>query len=76
MVEISPNRFICANIYIDEGLKKQLFPDRPTQSSDNGAAHWFVVIQLEGISIPSAPISMDLVGVRYFEVDLSKPSTK
>ncbi|CAI9097127.1 OLC1v1033463C2 [Oldenlandia corymbosa var. corymbosa] len=70
-------------IYIDESPKKQLFRDRSIQLSNNfdgkqmvGAAHRFISIQLEGTSLPSPPISMDLVGVRYFEADLSLPSTK
>ncbi|KAL3502378.1 hypothetical protein ACH5RR_036827, partial [Cinchona calisaya] len=70
-------------IDVDETPKKQLFPDRPAQSSERNcgkkvieAAHRFIIIQLEGTSTPSAPISMDLVGVRYFEADFSKPNTK
>lgn len=70
-------------IYVDGTLEKQLFCCRCTQSSDRlsgkqivNAAHHFIVIQLEGTSVPSAPISMDLVGLRYFEVDFSKPITR
>lgn len=67
-------------IYINETPEEQLFRFRPTQSSDrlneqksNGVAHHFITIQLEGTSVTSAPISMDLVGLTYFEVDFSKP---
>lgn len=68
-------------IYVDETPKKQLFHDRPVQSSDCGrqiveATHYFIIVQLEGSSLPSPPISMDLVGLRYFEADFSKPNTK
>nr|XP_027100369.1 uncharacterized protein LOC113719357 isoform X2 [Coffea arabica] len=70
-------------IYVDETPKKQLFHDRLVQSSERHyskqiveAAHSFIIIQLEGTSIPSPPISMDLVGLRYFEADFSKPNTR
>lgn len=70
-------------IYVDETPNKQLFRCRRTQSSDRlsgkqivNTAHHFIIIQLEGTSVPSAPISMDLVGLRYFEVDFSKPVTR
>lgn len=69
-------------IYVYETPEKQLFLRRRTQSSDRlsgkqivNTAHHFIIIQLEGTSVPSA-ISMDLVGLRYFEVDFSKPVTR
>ncbi|KAK1396810.1 putative Vacuolar protein sorting-associated protein [Heracleum sosnowskyi] len=69
-------------IYIDETPEEQLFRHRPAHSSERLSdkqfmytAHRYVVIRLEGTSIPSAPISMDLVGLSCFHVDFSK-STK
>lgn len=69
-------------IYIDETPEEQLHRFKPATSSDrlnenqvNGAAHHFIVIQLEGTSNPSMPMSMDLVGVNYFLVDFSKTSS-
>ncbi|XP_074366463.1 intermembrane lipid transfer protein VPS13 isoform X3 [Apium graveolens] len=69
-------------IYIDETPEEQLFRHRPAHSSERLSdkqfmytAHRYVVIRLEGTSIPSAPISMDLVGISCFNVDFSK-STK
>lgn len=69
------------NIYITE-LPEELFRYRPVvQPSDRlndkqllEAAHQYVTFQLEGTAAPSIPISMDLVGRRYFEVELSKSS--
>ncbi|KAK4756247.1 hypothetical protein SAY87_006374 [Trapa incisa] len=69
-------------IYIDETPEEQLHRFKPASSSDrlnenqvNGDAHHFIVIQLEGTSIPSMPMSMDLVGLNYFLVDFSKTSS-
>lgn len=69
-------------IYIDETAEEQLFRHRPAHSSERLSdkqfmytAHRYVVIRLEGTSNPSAPISMDLVGLSCFNVDFSK-STK
>ncbi|XP_059429987.1 uncharacterized protein LOC132163636 isoform X3 [Corylus avellana] len=66
-------------IYIKETPEEQLFHCRPAHSSDrlheqkpNAFTHHFITIQLEGTSVPSAPISMDLVGLTYFEIDFSK----
>ncbi|KAI3467952.1 hypothetical protein Pfo_024615 [Paulownia fortunei] len=68
-------------VYINESPEELLFRYRPVQSSDRlndkqllEAAHRYVTFQLEGTSVPSAPISMDLVGRRYFEVEFSKSS--
>lgn len=70
-------------IYIHETPEEQLSRYSPAHSSDRlsekqsiGVAHHFVTIQFDGTSSPSAPISMDLVGLTYFEVDLSKPANK
>ncbi|GMG99180.1 hypothetical protein Nepgr_001020 [Nepenthes gracilis] len=66
-------------IYVGETLEEQVFNYRPTNSSDglnkqlsNGMGHHFMTIQFEGTSEPSEPISMDLVGLTYFEVGFSK----
>jgi len=66
-------------IYINETPEEPLFHCRPAHSSDrlheqksNAVAHHFITIQLEGTSVPSAPISMDLVGLTYFEIDFSE----
>ncbi|KAL2484980.1 Protein of unknown function (DUF1162) [Abeliophyllum distichum] len=68
-------------VYVNESPEEQLFRYGPVQSSDRltdkqllEAAHHYIIFQLEGTSIPSDPISMDLVGRRYFEVDFSKSS--
>ncbi|KAJ4705608.1 putative Vacuolar protein sorting-associated protein [Melia azedarach] len=67
-------------IYLNETLDEQLYRYRPTYSSDRlsekqvNVAHHFMTIQLDGTSVPSAPISMDLVGLSYFEVDFSNAS--
>ncbi|XP_052202477.1 uncharacterized protein LOC127808127 isoform X2 [Diospyros lotus] len=70
-------------IYIDETPEEQLLRYRPSNSSDrltdkqfNGLGHHYIVIQFDGTSMPSTPISMDVVGVSYFEVDFSKSSYK
>lgn len=69
-------------IYINESPEELLFRYRPMQSSDKlndmqllEAAHRYVNFQLEGTSAPSTPISMDLVGRRFFEVVFSKSPT-
>ncbi|KAG2700491.1 hypothetical protein I3760_06G000100 [Carya illinoinensis] len=66
-------------VYINETPEEQFFRFRPAHSSDrlneqksNGVAHHFITIQLEGTTVPSAPISMDLEGLTSFEVDFSK----
>ncbi|XP_057987743.1 uncharacterized protein LOC110642362 isoform X2 [Hevea brasiliensis] len=70
-------------IYLNESPEEQLFRFRPIKSSDrlsekqsNGVVHHFMSIQLDGMHMPSAPISMDLVGLTCFEVDFSKASNK
>jgi hypothetical protein len=66
-------------IYIDETPEEQLFRYRPSHSSDRlsdmEAAHRYIIIQLEGTSMPSVPISMDLVGLSYLQVDFSLTSS-
>lgn len=68
-------------IYLSDKPEEQLFRYRPTHSSENlserqqnGVAHHLMTIQLDGMSMPSAPVSMDLVGLTYFEVDFSNTS--
>ncbi|XVF82463.1 hypothetical protein PTKIN_Ptkin16aG0050400 [Pterospermum kingtungense] len=68
-------------IYLSNTPVEQLFHYRPTHSSDNlserqanGVAHHLMTIQFEGMFVPSAPLSMDLVGLTYFEVDFSNSS--
>lgn len=66
-------------LYINDTPEEQLFQFWPANSSDklaeqklSGVAHHFITIQLDGTSVPSAPISMDRVGLTYFEVDFYK----
>lgn len=85
-LDVSPSKGVLQPgssvlVYINESPEELLFRYRPMQSSDRlsdkqllEAAHRYVTFQLEGTSVPSAPISMDLVGRRYFEVELSKSS--
>lgn len=68
-------------IYLNETPDEQLFHYRNAYSSDrlsdkqsDAVTHHFMTIQLDGTSVPSGPISMDLVGLTYFEVDFSKAS--
>ncbi|KAG4203337.1 hypothetical protein ERO13_A05G394600v2 [Gossypium hirsutum] len=68
-------------IYLNDIPEEQLYHYRPSHSSDNlserqsnGVAHHLMTIQLDGMSVPSAPVSMDLVGLTYFEVDFSNNS--
>ena len=65
-------------IYIDGTLEEQPFSYRPASVSEglgkklsNKAGHYFMTIQFEGTSQRSEPISMDLVGLTYFEVNFS-----
>lgn len=70
-------------IYISESAEKQFFRHRSFHSLEKldephtyGVGHHFISIQLDGTSVPSIPISMDLVGQTYFEVDFSKTSNE
>lgn len=61
-------------IYINDTPGKQLIHVKPAHFPDqkaNGVGHQYISIQLDGTSVPSEPISMDLVGLTYFEVDFS-----
>ncbi|KAK7274520.1 hypothetical protein RIF29_15613 [Crotalaria pallida] len=66
-------------IYMDEYAEEQLSRYRPSRSYNslnaqrsNGFAHHYITVQLEGTSMPSNPMSMDLVGLTCFEVNFSK----
>lgn len=67
-------------IYINESPEELIYCSRPAHSSEKlnekksgGVAHHMISVQLDGTSGPSLPMSMDLVGIRYFDVDFSKP---
>jgi len=69
----------ASTIYMDENAEQQLSYYRPYHSSDSlneqrssGLAHRYIVVQLEGTSMPSNPISMDLVGLTCFDANFSK----
>ncbi|KAI3688356.1 hypothetical protein L1987_82068 [Smallanthus sonchifolius] len=70
-------------VYIDDTTRdEQNFSFRTSHSSDNlsdrhvaDAQHHYIIVQLEGTSTLSTPISIDLVGVSFFEVDFSNLST-
>ncbi|KAL3650642.1 hypothetical protein CASFOL_007045 [Castilleja foliolosa] len=85
-LDVSPSKGVLQPdsstlIHINESPDELLFRYRPLKSSDSlndnqllEAAHRHVTFQLEGTSVPSALISMDLVGRRYFEVEFSQSS--
>ncbi|KAI7990467.1 putative vacuolar protein sorting-associated protein 13C [Camellia lanceoleosa] len=80
---VHPGSSIPVYINDDDTPEEQLLRYRPAHSSDrlsdkqlNGVAHNYIVIQFDGTSMRSTPISMDLVGLSYFEVDFSKSSNK
>ncbi|BFG24048.1 hypothetical protein CerSpe_103220 [Prunus speciosa] len=65
-------------IYINDTPEEQLINVKPAHFSErlfeqkaNGVAHQYITIQFDGTSVSSDPISMDLVGLTYFEVDFS-----
>ncbi|KAM1717129.1 hypothetical protein COP2_025269 [Malus domestica] len=65
-------------IYINDTPEEQLinvktahFSERLFEQKANGVAHQYITIQFDGSSILSDPISMDLVGLTYFEADFS-----
>lgn len=66
-------------IYVEETLDEQFLRHRTGHSSERlmekklgAVAHHMISIQLDGTSGPSKPMSMDLVGLSYFEVNFSK----
>ncbi|XP_008812811.3 uncharacterized protein LOC103723626 isoform X2 [Phoenix dactylifera] len=65
-------------IYVEPTLDEHFFQHR-TYSSErliekkmSAVAHHMISIQFDGTSGPSKPMSMDLVGISYFEVNFSK----
>ncbi|PRQ32893.1 putative vacuolar protein sorting-associated protein [Rosa chinensis] len=65
-------------IYINDTLEEQLIHAKPANFSNrlfdqkaNGVCNQYITIQLDGTSVPSDPISMDLVGLAYSEGYLS-----
>ncbi|CAJ2666738.1 unnamed protein product [Trifolium pratense] len=69
----------ASTIYMDENAEQQLSRYRPYHSSDSlneqrssGVAHRYITVQLDGTSMPSDPISMDLVGLTCFDANFSK----
>lgn len=76
---VSPG--VSVPIYLNDTQEEQLSLSQPSFSRDkltddqrNGVAHHFMTIKLDGTSASSLPLSMDLVGVTCFEVDLSTAS--
>ncbi|XP_021760935.1 LOW QUALITY PROTEIN: uncharacterized protein LOC110725772 [Chenopodium quinoa] len=70
-------------IYINGTLEEPAFSDRPASSSEghskklsSKAGHSFMTIQFEGTSESSEPISMDLVGLTYFDVNFSNDNKR
>lgn len=85
--ELKDGRFVQSGasvpIFVSETPEEHLFQYGPAQSSDrlsekqsHGVVHHFMSIQLDGMSLPASPISMDRVGLTYFEVDFTKASKK
>ncbi|KAL6965672.1 hypothetical protein U1Q18_036726 [Sarracenia purpurea var. burkii] len=76
---VHPGSSIPIYINDDKTPEDQFLRYRPSHSSDrlsdkqlNVVAHHYIAIQFDGTSMPSTPISMDFVGLNYFEVDFSK----
>eukprot|EP01018_Ginkgo_biloba_P017830 Gb_28330 [translate_table: standard] len=64
-VEETPEELFCRR-------RSSHSSERLTDRKASGTRHHMICIQLEGTSRASMPISMDLVGLRSFEVDFSK----
>ncbi|KAI8535314.1 hypothetical protein RHMOL_Rhmol10G0164400 [Rhododendron molle] len=80
---VHPGSSVPIYVNDDETPEELLLCSRPAHSSDrlgdkqvSGVAHHYIVIQFNGTSVPSTPISMDLVGLNHFEVDFSKSTDK
>ncbi|XP_058197048.1 uncharacterized protein LOC131313017 isoform X3 [Rhododendron vialii] len=80
---VHPGSSVPIYVNDDETPEELLLRSRPAHSSDrlgdkqvSGVAHHYIVIQFNGTSVPSNPISMDLVGLNHFEVDFSKSTDK
>ncbi|WVZ95400.1 hypothetical protein U9M48_041168 [Paspalum notatum var. saurae] len=71
-------------IYVEETLDEFFFQHREARSSEHliekrmsTVSHYMISIEFDGTSGPSKPMSMDLVGICFFEVNFStskKPS--
>lgn len=68
-------------IYVEETFDEFFFQHRSAHSSEqliekrmNSVAHHLISIQFDGTSERSKPISMDFVGINYFEVNFSRCS--
>lgn len=80
---VHPGSSVPIYVNDDETPEELLLRYRRAHSSDrlgdkqvSRVAHHYIVIQFNGTSVPSTPISMDLVGLNYFEVDFSKSTDK
>lgn len=65
-------------IYVEEALDEFFFQHRETRSSEHliekrmsAVSHYMISIEFDGTSGPSKPMSMDLVGIYFFEVNFS-----
>ncbi|EMS47217.1 Putative vacuolar protein sorting-associated protein 13A [Triticum urartu] len=65
-------------IYVEETLDEFFFQHRETQSSEHliekwmsAVSHYMISIEFEGTSGSSKPMSIDLVGIYFFEVNFS-----
>jgi len=65
-------------IYVEETLDEFFFQHREARSYEHliekrmsAVSHYMISIQFDGTSGPSKPMSMDLVGVYFFEVNFS-----
>ncbi|TKW09291.1 hypothetical protein SEVIR_6G085000v4 [Setaria viridis] len=65
-------------IYVEETLDEFFFQHREARSSEhliekrmNAVSHYMISIEFDGTSGPSKPMSMDLVGIYFFEVNFS-----
>ena len=69
---------VSVPIYVEEAHAENVYRHMNIHSSErlidktmSGVAHHMLSIQFDGTSGPSQPVSMDLVGLRYFEVNFS-----
>ncbi|OEL27452.1 putative vacuolar protein sorting-associated protein 13A [Dichanthelium oligosanthes] len=65
-------------IYVEETLDEFFFQHREARSSEHliekrmsTVSHYMISIEFDGTSGPSKPMSMDLVGIYFFEVNFS-----
>ncbi|KAJ0968632.1 hypothetical protein J5N97_025549 [Dioscorea zingiberensis] len=69
---------VSVPIYVEENQAEHVYQRTTIHSSErlidktmSGVAHHMISIQFDGTSGPSQPMSMDLVGLSYFEVNFS-----